>query len=58
MIEDFRYRFALLGYKYAPRYAKGESPKCKTCYYFRMHDECSHPMNRACDRYSRKENKR
>ena len=36
---------------------KGESPKCKTCVYFRHDRVCCTPMQMACPRYKRKKKK-
>ena len=36
---------------------KGESPKCKTCVYFRNDRVCCTPMQIACPRYKRKKKK-
>lgn len=36
-----------------PKY-KGESPKCKTCRYFKSNRVCLSPMQMACERYERK----
>lgn len=37
---------------------KGESPKCKTCRYFKNDRVCLSPMAMACPRYERKKKKR
>lgn len=40
-----------------PKY-KGESPKCKTCRYFKSDRVCLDPMQMACPRYERKKKKK
>ena len=37
---------------------KGESPKCKTCRYFKNDRVCLDPMAMACSRYERKKKRR
>lgn len=41
----------------APKKHRGESPKCKSCLYFRCSYRCNEPMKMACDEYKRKKRK-
>ena len=36
---------------------KGESPRCKTCIYFKCAHCCMEPMRMACEDYKRKKKK-
>lgn len=46
----------VINHRPLPKY-KGESPKCKSCKYYRTKWECDSPMKMACENYVRK-NKR
>lgn len=41
----------------APKVFKGETPKCKTCKYFRTAYKCDSPMKMACEKYARRKKK-
>lgn len=41
----------------APKVYKGESPKCKTCKYFKTERKCDSPMKMACEKYARRKKK-